>query len=89
MHRSLIILVSALLVAAVSLMSMSAIAQPKEPRDGKATRQRTKTPIQKPIARQHPDTSCGQFGAGFMRLPGSDSCVRFGGGVGMGVGAVP
>jgi hypothetical protein len=33
--------------------------------------------------------SCAQFGAGFMRLPGSDNCVRFNGGVGMGIGAVP
>jgi hypothetical protein len=33
--------------------------------------------------------SCSEFGAGFVRMPGSDSCIRFGGGVGMGVGAVP
>lgn len=33
--------------------------------------------------------SCGEFGAGFVRMPGSDSCIRFGGGVGLGVGAVP
>ncbi len=38
----------------------------------------------------HPQsTSCAEFGAGFVRMPGSDSCIRFGGGVGIGVGAVP
>lgn len=53
--------------------------------------------IDKPHARNHVAAprkaarpqSCGAFGAGFVRMPGSDSCVRFGGGVGMGVGAVP
>ncbi|MCR6735405.1 MAG: hypothetical protein NVV83_15590 [Afipia sp.] len=33
--------------------------------------------------------ACGEFGPDFVRMPGSDSCIRFGGGVGMGVGAVP
>jgi hypothetical protein len=89
MHRSLISVVVMLLTAAVTLMPLSASAAPEESRDGKVTPQRTKTPVRKHIARPHQDTSCAQFGAGFMRLPGSDSCVRFGGGVGMGVGAVP
>ncbi len=86
MHRSFI-LIAVLPVAAVALTSMSAAAAPKEPRDGKVTRHRTQ--VQKPIIRPHRETSCAQFGAGFTRLPGSDNCVRFNGGVGMGVGAVP
>jgi len=34
-------------------------------------------------------TYCSKFGPGFVRMPGSDSCMRFGGGVGLGVGTVP
>lgn len=85
MHRSLV----AALVLPVTLASVPASAAPKESRDGKVTRHRTIAPTQKPMTRPHQATSCAQFGAGFMRLPGSDSCVRFNGGVGMGVGAVP
>lgn len=43
----------------------------------------------KPLARSRPSASCAEFGPGFVRMPGSDSCMRFGGGVGIGVGAVP
>jgi len=32
-------------------------------------------------------SSCSEFGAGFVRMPGSDTCVRIGGGVDMGVGS--
>ena len=46
--------------------------------------------VLRPRKAAHPQTtSCGEFGSGFMRMPGSDSCIRFNGGVGMGVGAVP
>lgn len=34
-------------------------------------------------------TSCAEFSPGFVRMPGSDSCIRMGGGVGLDVGAVP
>ncbi len=30
---------------------------------------------------------CAEFGPGFMRAPGSDTCIMFGGGIGVGVGA--
>lgn len=43
----------------------------------------------KPLARSRPSASCAEFGPGFVRMPGSDSCMRLGGGVGIGVGAVP
>ncbi len=89
MHRSLILVVVTSLAAAVALTPLSASAAPEEPRDGKAVRPSTRPPARKHIARPHQDTSCAQFGAGFTRMPGSDNCVRFGGGVGMGVGAVP
>jgi hypothetical protein len=89
MYRPLMFLASVVLVAVVVLTPSSTFAAPKEPRDDKAPRQRATAPPPQPIARPHQTTSCAQFGAGFMRMPGSDSCVRIGGGVDMGVGAVP
>jgi hypothetical protein len=44
---------------------------------------------QAPLARPRPAVSCAEFGAGFVRMPGSDSCVRLNGSVGLGVGGVP
>ncbi len=85
MYRSLIVFASVFLAVAVSLTSTQTFADPKEPRDSKGARQRT-TPTQKPIARPHQATSCAQFGAGFVRAPGSDTCVRIGGGIDVGVG---
>lgn len=41
--------------------------------------------IQPPRPRQ--PSSCSEFGAGFVRAPGSDTCVRVGGGIDVGVGA--
>ncbi len=47
--------------------------------------------VQKPIQAVRPrqPVACAEFGPGFVRMPGSDSCIRMGGGVGLGVGAVP
>lgn len=87
MVRSPIFLVWAFLVAAASLTPGLAIAAPKEPRDGKAARHRTTTPPDRPIAKPRQATSCAQFGAGFVRAPGSDTCVQIGGGIDVGVGA--
>lgn len=59
--------------------------------DSKTSRHKTKAAasyqVTKPQRAARP-ASCAEFGAGFVRLPGSDSCIRFGGSVGMGY-AVP
>ena len=87
MDRSLMVLASAVLAAAVSLTPTSSFADPKESRDGKPPRQRVTAPPDRPVAKPpRQATSCAEFGAGFVRLPGSDSCVRVGGGVDMSVG---
>jgi len=46
------------------------------------------TAAQKPVQAVRPrqPSSCSEFGAGFVRAPGSDTCVRVGGGVEAGVG---
>ena len=40
-------------------------------------------------ARPRQPVACAEFGPGFVRMPGSNSCIRMGGGVGLDVGAVP
>lgn len=86
MCRSLIIFASVFLIAAVSLMPRSSFAEPQDPRDNRAPRQRATTSPDRSIAKPRQATPCAQFGAGFVRVPGSDSCVRLGGGIDVGVG---
>lgn len=80
-------------VAAVSAaLASTAHAQQMDTKTPRQRPQATKpdhTTKQKPLARPRTTTSCSEFGAGFVRMPGSDSCVRFGGSVGIGVGTVP
>lgn len=86
MYRSLIVLTSAFLVATVSLMSTQTFADPRELRDSKPPRKRTTKSPDQPIAKPRQSTSCAEYGAGFVRAPGSDTCVHIGGGIDVGVG---
>jgi hypothetical protein len=93
MHRPAALISPSLAIAVLSMaLASAASAQQLDP---KVLRQRPHattphdTTKAKPLARSRPTTSCAEFGAGFVRMPGSDSCMRFGGGVGIGVGAVP
>jgi hypothetical protein len=93
MHQALAHIFRSIMIAAVSAaLASAAHAQQmdtKTPRQRPHAAKPDHTAGQKPLARQRPSTSCAEFGAGFVRMPGSDSCIRFGGGVGIGVGAVP
>ena len=40
---------------------------------------------QRPATPSRSATSCAEFGAGFVRAEGSDTCVRIGGSIGIGV----
>lgn len=42
--------------------------------------------IEKPLAQTRTPTSCAAFGPGFVKVEGSDTCVRIGGSVSVGVG---
>jgi hypothetical protein len=90
-HISLItvnrMLTASLLVTALAWPD-AALAQSERKLDLSTPKQRTDAPKPKQNARPR-STSCAEFGPGFVRLPGSDSCTRMGGGVEMGVGAVP
>lgn len=93
MHQALAHVFRSLAIAAVSTALVSAAHA--QQMDSKTPQQRPqaakpdRTGAQKPLARPRTTTSCSEFGAGFVRMPGSDSCVRFGGSVGIGVGTVP
>ena len=77
---------SCLLAVAICATMTSASAAPNKRHGLNKTHAQGHGPAPRKAARPQ---SCGEFGAGFVRVPGSDSCIRFGGGVGMGVGAVP
>lgn len=92
MHSTLSLIPRSIAAAALSFTLVSA-AQAQQP-DSKKLRPRAKPAPShqaakpQPVARPRP-SPCAEFGPGFVRMPGSDSCIRFGGGVGIGVGAVP
>lgn len=92
MHQTLAYALRPIAAAALSVaLTSAASAQQSDP---KTKRQRPHTASShqaakpQPVARARP-APCAEFGPGFVRMPGSDSCIRFGGGVGIGVGAVP
>lgn len=80
--------VSLAIVAALAFAAPVALA--KQP-DSKSTRLRPNTAASqnaqkpKPVARR-PVTPCSEYGAGFVRMAGSDTCVRIGGSIDAGVG---
>ena len=39
-----------------------------------------------PLKRSTPDNSCAAYGAGFVKVEGTETCVKVGGAVGIGVG---
>lgn len=80
--------VSAALVSAAHAQQMDTKTPRQRPQATKSAKPEN-TAGQKPLTRPRTTTSCSEFGAGFVRMPGSDSCVRFGGSVGIGVGTVP
>lgn len=90
MHQVLAYPLRSIAVAALSIALMSAASAQQS--DPKVKRQRSyTTPSQQtvkpqPVARPRTTTSCSEFGAGFVRMPGSDSCIRVGGSIGAGVG---
>jgi Porin subfamily len=72
-------LVAALLAQAAPVLAQSF--------DGKARGKKLDLPVTKPPAdRAGSMKACPEFGAGFYRLAGSDTCVRLGGGVGVDIG---
>jgi hypothetical protein len=70
----------ALLVAGLAAASFA------QSRDLKALGKKLDAPVVKPADRGTGMKACPEYGAGFYRLAGSDTCVRIGGSVNVDVG---
>lgn len=82
-------LIIPLLLAITAWPGSAAFAASDTPRSPKAKRHSMETAKPLQAARPRQPVACAEFGPGFVRMPGSNSCIRMGGGVGLDVGAVP
>lgn len=73
----------AILLVAVVVLPLAAQAQQT---GDKNTRKQNETRSQRPVDRPRGMKPCPEYGAGFYKVDGSDTCVRIGGGIGVDVG---
>lgn len=73
-------------VAGVLLVPVTAPSALAQQLDLKTPQPRLDNSKLKPAARPRPATSCAEYGAGYVRMEGTGSCVRLGGGINVGVG---
>lgn len=85
-HRCMVVLAASL--AAVTGATLPAAAVSAKQRDHKTTRQHARDAEQsRPAAKPRPTTtSCADYGPGFVRIEGSDTCVKIGGSISVGAG---
>jgi hypothetical protein len=78
----------ALVLVMVATPASLALAQAADPKgvNMRALGDRTVAPVTKPSGSAGSMKPCPEYGAGFYRLAGSDTCVRLGGSVGTDVG---
>ena len=69
-------------VIVLALLSASA-ASAQQSRDGKPDKPAKSLPLRPAKAAAN---SCAEYGAGFVRIEGSSTCIKIGGSVGVGVG---
>jgi hypothetical protein len=75
------------IVIVVSLLASAAMAQSSSPSKLSKPTQTGKTlPKPLPIKEAPTANSCAAYGAGFVKLEGSDTCVQIGGAISIGVG---
>jgi hypothetical protein len=72
-------IVSVILLAVLSASAASA----QQSRDGKPDKQAKSLPLRPAKAAANP---CAEYGAGFVRIEGSSTCIKIGGSIGAGVG---
>jgi hypothetical protein len=73
---------SLLVMMAVVLPSVAAAEQPRLQKPDKAA-----TPgKQLPLKRSNSANACAEYGAGFVKLEGSNTCIKIGGAVSVGAG---
>ena len=77
-------------ILAVSLAALLALASTAcasaEPQKHKPRKHPAHEATTAPVPRSPSQNPCAQFGAGFVRAPGSDTCVKIGGSVGIEAG---
>jgi hypothetical protein len=69
-------------VVILALLSTSA-ASAQQSRDRKPDKPAASVPLRPAKAAQNP---CAEYGAGFVRIEGSSTCIKIGGSFGVGVG---
>lgn len=75
-----------LTIALLTLLLAPLVPAHAQSWDAKALGKKPEAPIAKPKDRAGGMKACPEYGAGFYRLAGSDTCVRIGGGVSSDVG---
>lgn len=72
-----------LMIAVLSLLPASSTAaeQPRQPKSDKSISAR-----QLPLKGARTEDACAAYGAGFVRVDGTQTCVKIGGAVSIGVG---
>ena len=75
---------SLLIVMAVTLPSVAALAE--QPRSQKPDKVATSGKLL-PLKRSNSANACAEYGAGFVKIEGTGTCVKIGGAVSVGAGA--
>ena len=72
-------IVSVIIVAVLS----ASVASAQQSRDSKPNKPAKSLPLRPPKAAAN---ACAEYGAGFVRIEGSSTCIKIGGSVGIGAG---
>jgi len=74
---------SLLIMIAVGLPAVAAFAE--QPRSQKPDKSATAGKLL-PLKRSNSANACAQYGAGFVRIEGTNTCMKIGGAIGVGAG---
>ncbi len=86
-HKSfLAVPLAALMVLAATILWTACASAQQQPQKHKPRKHHVQESTTAPVLRSPSHNPCAQYGAGFVRAPGSDTCVRIGGYVGVDVG---
>jgi hypothetical protein len=78
MRNTLLAILVAMLPASIAVAQQTGAAKPENPI-------RAAKPLR--IKRADPGNSCAAYGPGFVKVDGSETCVKIGGGIDIGVGS--
>lgn len=81
----MVVLAASLAVVTGATLQAAAVSAK---RDHKTARQHARDVEQlRPAAKPRPANSCADYGSGFVRIEGSDTCVKIGGSISVGAGS--